>query len=171
MHVQAKARGVRISPRKVRLVVDLVRGMSAASALEQLRFMNKAAATPVFKLIQSAVANATHNYGIDPKTLVISSITADDGPILYRFMPRAMGRATPIRKRSTHIAVILDGAEPEEGFKQKAAEPSAKKAKAAPKTASAKPVSKTVAPKATNTSPKKKSAMRRTRSGAANKTS
>lgn len=113
MQVQAKARGVRISPRKVRLVVNLVRGMSAKTALDQLRFMKKGAATPVYKLIHSAVANAVHNFGIDPNTLVIKSITADDGPTLHRFMPRAMGRATPLRKRSTHIAVILDGADSE----------------------------------------------------------
>ncbi len=140
MQVQAKARGVRISPRKVRLVVDLVRGMSAKTALDQLRFMKKGAATPVYKLIHSAVANAVHNFGIDPLTLTIKAITADDGPTFYRFQPRAMGRATPLRKRSTHIAVILDGADPVSKPKAKEVEATSESTETAAEKPKKKPV-------------------------------
>jgi len=96
-----------MSPRKVRLVIDVVRGMKVERALQQLSFIHKAAARPVQILIKSAMANAEHNFKLDPKTLTIAKITADGGPILYRFTPKAFGRATPIRKRTTHITVVL----------------------------------------------------------------
>src|SRR3990167_9477167 len=108
MEVQAKVRYLRIAPRKVRLVVDLVRGLPVERALTELAFLSKASAEPVAKLIKSAMANAEHNYQIDPSTLYIKRITADGGPILYRYRPRAHGRAAPIRKRMTHVTVILD---------------------------------------------------------------
>lgn len=107
MDVTARLRNLRMSPRKVRLVVDLVRGMNAERALEQLTFLNKAATRPVAKLIQSAMANAKHNNKLDPQTLIIKKITADGAGITYRWMPRAHGRATPLRKRSTHLTVVL----------------------------------------------------------------
>ncbi len=107
MEVKAIARFVRMSPRKIRLVVDAVRGMNVNQAQGQLKFMNKAAATPVLKLLNSAVANAQHNFQLDPGNLTIKEIRADDGPTLKRFKPRAMGRATTIRKRTTHIGIIL----------------------------------------------------------------
>ena len=107
MEVNAKARFVRMSPRKVRLVIDVVRGMPIDKALAQLSFMKKEAAEPVYKLIASATANAEHNFGLDRSTLFVKSISADGGPVLHRFRPRAFGRAAPIRKRMSHIQVTL----------------------------------------------------------------
>ncbi len=107
MEVNAKARYIRMSVRKIRLVIDVVRGMPVERALAQLRFMKKAAAQPVIKVLASAVANAENNLGADRANLFIKAITADGGPILYRFAPRAFGRAAPIRKRTAHITVIL----------------------------------------------------------------
>jgi large subunit ribosomal protein L22 len=106
--MQARATYVRIAPRKVRLVVDIVRGKSVSQALNVLAFTRKKAARPVQKLLKSAVANAAENHGVnDVDTLVIDRITVDEGPMLKRFMPRARGRATPIRKRTSHIQIIL----------------------------------------------------------------
>lgn len=97
-----------MSPTKVRLVIDIVRGMKVREAQAQLAFMKKAAAEPVLKLLNSAIANATHNFQMDKDGLYIKSIVADGGPMLGRFRARAMGRAAPIRKRSTHISIVLD---------------------------------------------------------------
>jgi len=108
MEVRAKARYIRMSPRKVRLVVDVVRGLGVNEARNQLKFMNKAAAKPVLKLIESAVANAEHNFKLKSDNLFIKTITADGGPTLNRWKARARGRAAPIRKRTTHIIVALD---------------------------------------------------------------
>jgi large subunit ribosomal protein L22 len=96
-----------MSPRKVRLVVNMVRGMKVTDALDTLRFVNKAAAEPVTKILQSAAANAEHNFKLDRNALVISKITADGGPIAYRWQPHAFGRATQLRKRTTHLTVVL----------------------------------------------------------------
>lgn len=98
-----------MSPQKVRLVLDAVRGKTVAQARVQLRFLGKIAAEPVLKLINSACANATNNFGLSPDSLWVKKIVADGGPILYRYRPAAMGRSTPIRKRTTHITVILEG--------------------------------------------------------------
>ena len=108
MEIKAKARYIRTSPRKVRLVIDVIRGMRVAQAQTQLKFMKKDAAEPVLKLLNSAIANATNNFQIDPGGLFIKTITADGGPTLHRWMPRAFGRTTPIRKRTSHISIILD---------------------------------------------------------------
>jgi large subunit ribosomal protein L22 len=108
MEVKAKARFIRMSPRKVRLVVDVVRGKSVGEARTQLTFLNKAAVEPVLKLLNSAVANAVHNFGLNEKDLVIKEIMADGGPTLSRWRARAMGRAAPIRKRTTHISITLE---------------------------------------------------------------
>jgi large subunit ribosomal protein L22 len=106
--MKASATHIRISPRKVRTVVDTVRGKSVSQALSILAFTRKKAALPVQKLLKSAVANAAENNGIsDVDTLVIDRITVDEGPTLKRFTPRARGRATPIRKRTSHIRIIL----------------------------------------------------------------
>ncbi|MBU0625082.1 50S ribosomal protein L22 [Patescibacteria group bacterium] len=107
MEVKAIARNIRMSPRKVRLVADLVRGMDLSEAEAQLTFVRKAAARPVLKLILSAKANAGHNFKLGTDDLYIKTITVDGGPILHRWTPRAFGRATPIRKRTSHITVIL----------------------------------------------------------------
>jgi len=106
--MKASATHIRISPRKVRMVVDTVRGKSVSQALSILGFTRKKAALPVQKLLKSAVANAAENDGIsDVDTLVIDRIMVDEGPTLKRFMPRARGRATPIRKRTSHIRIVL----------------------------------------------------------------
>lgn len=106
--MKARATHIRISPRKVRMVVDTVRGKSVSQALSILEFTRKKAALPVQKLLKSAVANAVENDGVsDADMLVIDRITVDEGPTLKRYMPRARGRATPIRKRTSHIKVIL----------------------------------------------------------------
>jgi len=106
--MKASATHIRISPRKVRTVVDTVRGKSVSQALSILAFTRKKAALPVQKLLKSAVANAAENDGIsDVDTLVIDRIMVDEGPTLKRFMPRARGRATPIRKRTSHIRIVL----------------------------------------------------------------
>ncbi len=107
MEVKAYARFIRIAPRKVRLVTNLVKGKPALLAVRQLQFLNKLAAVPVRKLIQSAIANATHNAKLASETLIIKSITADGGPTLKRMTQRARGTGAPIRKRTTHIAVVL----------------------------------------------------------------
>jgi large subunit ribosomal protein L22 len=107
MEVIAKARFVRMAPRKVRLVAGLVRGLDLAKAEAQLRFLKKDAATPVLKLIRSAAANAQHNFKLEPSTLFVKTITVDGGPVMDRWRARAFGRAAPIRKRTSHITVIL----------------------------------------------------------------
>ena len=108
MQVKAHARFIRMSPRKVRLVIDLIRGARVQKAQTQLQFVNKAAAEPVRKLLNSAIANAMNNFQLNKDDLKIVSITADEGPILDRFHPRAHGRAMPIRKRSSHISITLE---------------------------------------------------------------
>jgi large subunit ribosomal protein L22 len=107
MEITAKARFIRMSPRKVRLVIDVIRGMDIASARQQLRFMKKAAAEPVTKLLNSAVANAEHNFKLSPETLYVKAIAADGGPALKRWTPKAFGRAAPIKKRMTHLSIVL----------------------------------------------------------------
>lgn len=96
-----------MSPRKVRLVVNTIRGLSVAAAETRLNFLPKLAAQPVLKLLNSAVANAEHNFKLEKKDLYVKFIVADGGPTLKRFRPRAFGRAAPIRKRTTHISLIL----------------------------------------------------------------
>jgi large subunit ribosomal protein L22 len=96
-----------MAPRKVRLVVDVVRGLPVAEAEMRLQFLKKDASRPVLKLLQSAIANAEHNFKLDRAKLYVKTITADAGVTLKRMHPRAMGRGAPIMKRSTHINIIL----------------------------------------------------------------
>lgn len=98
-----------MSPRKVRLIVEVIKGLFATEALKQLQFSSKHAAQPVIKLLNSAIANAVHNYHATPDSLIIKNAFVDGGSILYRWMPRAMGRATPIRKRTSHVTIVLNG--------------------------------------------------------------
>jgi len=105
--VKASARYVRIAPRKARLIADQVRGMHIESARALLQFSPRGAAHPIHKLINSAAANAENNHELIGDEMRISSITVDEGPTLRRFRPRAMGRATPINKRTSHIRVAL----------------------------------------------------------------
>jgi large subunit ribosomal protein L22 len=105
--VSATAKYVRISARKARLVADLVRGKPVPEALGILRFSTRAAAAPLTKALRSAMANAEHNGGLDADTLRLARVTVDEGPTIRRFRPRAMGRATRIRKRTCHITIGL----------------------------------------------------------------
>lgn len=105
--VRAIARYIRMSPHKVRRVLDQIRGRSYREALIVLEFMPYRACTPVLKALRSAVANAEHNQGLDPANLVVSQAFADAGPSLKRFRPRAQGRAYPIRKPTCHITVAV----------------------------------------------------------------
>jgi ribosomal protein L22 len=109
--VKASARYVRIAPRKARLIADQVRGMHIGSARALLQFSPRGAAHPIHKLINSAAANAENNHDLIGDEMRIASITVDEGPTLRRYRPRAMGRATPINKRTSHIRVALTPAE------------------------------------------------------------
>ena len=104
----AVARFVRVSPTKARRVIDLVRGKSVSEALDILRWAPQAASEPVAKVIASAAANAQNNEGLDPATLVVATVYADGGPTAKRIRPRAQGRAYRIRKRTSHITVIVE---------------------------------------------------------------
>jgi len=105
--VHAKARYVRTSARKARLVCDHIRGKDVAEARAILAFTPRAAAKPWLKLLESAVANAEHNHELVGEELRIAAVHADEGPTLKRFRPRAMGRATRIRKRTSHLSITL----------------------------------------------------------------
>ncbi len=105
--VRASAKYVRVAPRKVRLVADQVRGKQIDEARALLRFSTRSAARDVAKLIDSAAANAENNHDLVADDMLISEITVDDGPTLKRYQPRALGRATKIDKRTSHIAVAL----------------------------------------------------------------
>jgi large subunit ribosomal protein L22 len=104
---RAVARGVRVAPMKARRVVDLIRYLPTDEALALLRFAPQAASEPVAKVLASAMANAENNLDLDPETLGVSHAYVDEGPTLKRFRPRAMGRATPIRKRTSHLTIQL----------------------------------------------------------------
>ncbi|GGE20914.1 50S ribosomal protein L22 [Marinithermofilum abyssi] len=104
---KAVARYVRIAPRKARLVIDLIRGKSVAEALAILRYTPKAASPIIEKVLRSAIANAEHNNELDPQNLVVKTAVVDEGPTMKRFRPRAMGRASRINKRTSHITVVV----------------------------------------------------------------
>ena len=104
---KAIAKNVRVTPRKVRLVIDLVRGLPVKQALGILANVNKAASVPVSKLIKSAAANATNNFGMDEDALYIAEIYATDGLRMKRYLPRAKGSASGLVKRSSHITVVV----------------------------------------------------------------
>jgi large subunit ribosomal protein L22 len=109
MIAHAHLRQLRIAPRKVRAVADLVRGKPVGHALNLLRFTSRAAALPLAKLLRSAVANAQQAaQDTDVDRLVIALLTVDQGPSMKRFMPRAMGRASKILKKTSHVSVGLD---------------------------------------------------------------
>jgi large subunit ribosomal protein L22 len=108
MEARAVAKYIRMSPQKVRLVVDLVRGKKVVEAQRILSFTRRRAAAAVAKLINSARANAAQNPRIDEDILYVKSIFVDQGPSLKRWRARAQGRAAPIKKRTSHITVVLD---------------------------------------------------------------
>jgi large subunit ribosomal protein L22 len=108
VEVKARAKFVRTAPRKARMVTELVKGKAVGDALNILAFTKKAPAKIVAKLVKSAVANADQIKNVDVDNLFIKQITVDQGPTMKRFRPRAMGRATVIRKRMSHITVVLE---------------------------------------------------------------
>lgn len=113
--VKAVARYIRMSPFKVRRVLDQIRGRSYREALIILEFMPYRACEPILKVLRSAVANAEHNAGYTPADLVITQAYADQGPVLKRYRPRAQGRAYQIRKPTCHITIVVaPGAEQED---------------------------------------------------------
>jgi large subunit ribosomal protein L22 len=106
--IKAKLKHLRISPRKVRLAADLIRGLSVREAEQQLIFLNKRSASQILRLLRSAVANAQHNASLPKENLYISEILVDAGPTLKRWRPRAMGRASNIMKRTSHVTIVLN---------------------------------------------------------------
>jgi large subunit ribosomal protein L22 len=113
MEVKAQARFVRVTPFKARRVVDLIRGQHVEEARRILRFTPRAAALPVRKVLDSAIANAEHNHQLPADALFVSRAFVDEGPTLKRYRPRALGRAYRIRKRTSHITVVVDSREAE----------------------------------------------------------
>jgi len=116
----ARATHVRVTPMKARRVIDLIRDMPAQQALAVLKFAPQAASEPIAKVLASAMANAEHNFSLDPETLIISRAYVDEGPTLKRFQPRAQGRAYRIRKRTSHITIELESIENPVGKKGRA---------------------------------------------------
>ncbi len=112
MEARAQARYVRVTPMKARRVIDLIRGMNAADAQAVLKFAPQAASEPIGKVLDSAIANATNNHAMDARGLVVSAAYVDEGPTMKRIRPRAQGRAYRIRKRSSHITVIVSDGVP-----------------------------------------------------------
>ncbi len=113
MEAKAQARFVRIAPRKARIVMDLIRGKDAGEAFSILRFIPKQASGIIAKVLHSALANAEHNYEMNKDDIYVYRAYVDEGPTLKRFRPRAFGRAARIRKRTSHLTIILK--EREEG--------------------------------------------------------
>ena len=107
MQAKAMAKYVRISPRKVRQVVNLIRGKKVSDAFAILQFTPNGSTDDVVKVLKSAVANSGHNYNMNVDELIITEICVDQGPTLKRIKPRAMGRADQIRKRTSHITVVV----------------------------------------------------------------
>jgi large subunit ribosomal protein L22 len=118
---KARATHVRVTPRKARRVIDLIRDLPCDQALAVLRFAPQSASEPIYKVLASAMANAEHNLDLDPETLFVSRAWVDEGPTMKRFRPRAQGRASRINKRSSHITVeVVSIAAPEPEPKQRA---------------------------------------------------
>ncbi len=105
--VTAQLRHYRMGPRKMRLIANAIRGKRALRAVVMLSVLNKKGAKPLMKLVNSAIANAKNNHSLSPENLIISTITVDGGPVLKRFMPKAHGRATPVRERTSHVKIAL----------------------------------------------------------------
>lgn len=146
MEVVAKHRNLRMSPRKVRLILPQFRNRNALEAVAELELTAGKAALPVAKAIKSAVANAEHNYSLDPNSLVVRKLTADEGPAFKRYVPASRGRAMGIKRQTSHLTVVLADVPMPKGsgavkravkkvVPKKAAKPAAKDA-AAPKAGS-----------------------------------
>jgi large subunit ribosomal protein L22 len=175
----AIARFVRVSPRKARRVIDLVRGRSVEDALDILRWAPQAASEPVAKVIASAAANAQNNNGLDPATLVVATVYADEGPTAKRIRPRAQGRAFRIRRRTSHITVVVESRPAKDQRSAKstrarraeaskaAAKAPAKKAPAKKAPANKAPAKKAAAKSAATKAPTKKAADKSAEAGTA----
>ena len=120
MKVVAKLNYLHISPRKVRAVAGVVKGLRAAEALAQLKFVPNRAAGPLFKLMKSAIADAENNFSLEPSSLRIAELKVDGGPVFKRFRPGSKGRAAPLKKRTSHVKLVLEG--------ERTASPQARKA-------------------------------------------
>ena len=118
MKTKAKLRYLRIAPRKVRLVVDLIRGKKVEQAQTILKFTNKKASQPLSKLLATAIADAKNNFQLDPSNLVISKITVDEGPKYKRWRPRSRGMVHQIQKKTSHITLVLDEIKPGKKLKK-----------------------------------------------------
>ncbi|HEY7875473.1 MAG TPA: 50S ribosomal protein L22 [Actinomycetota bacterium] len=161
----ASASFVRISPTKARLVVNLIRGRHVDDARRVLKFTQRAAAAPIAKVLESAIANAEHNRGLPGDELVVARAWIDEGPTLKRFRPRALGRATRIRKRTCHISIVVGRSE--DTIAELPERPASKQTtKRARKTTAGKEGAETAASTATEASPdktsKKKTASKKT---------
>ena len=154
MEARAQARFVRVTPMKARRVVDLIRGLPAADAQAVLRFAPQDASDPVGKVLDSAIANATNNHNLDPASLVVAEAYVDEGPTMRRFRPRAQGRAFRIRKRTSHITVVLETLDVAPPVK-------AQKSNSSKKSTAAKAAPKAAAPKAEDKAPAKKAAAKK----------
>jgi len=110
--VKATLRFLKMGPRKVRLIADTMRGHKAVILLERLPLKHQKAAIPMLKLLKSAIANAKINHKYEAETLRVKSVTVDGGPMVKRWMPKAHGRATPLRQRTSHINLVLISEEP-----------------------------------------------------------
>lgn len=108
MPVTAKLKYLRIAPRKVRLIADLIRGKTVEEAQTILNFVRKRAVEPLLKLLKSAIASARHDFQLEEQNLYISKITVDEGPKYKRWMPRARGQASEIQKKTSHLTIVLE---------------------------------------------------------------
>ena len=142
MKAKAKLNYLHIAPRKVRLVADLIRGMDAKEAEAQLKFLTKRAAKPILKLLNSAIANAQNNFNIEKDNLFVSSIQVNEGPPFKRWRARAMGRAAPIIKRTSHINLVLETKKEVKPKKKSVAKPEVVKLKKTEEIKREKPVEK-----------------------------
>lgn len=120
MEVKAKLKNLQMTPKKVRLVASVVRGLPVLEAQQQLLFMSRWAARPIRKLLDSAIANAENNYKLDRSNLYVKRIAVDEGRTLKRWKPRAFGRASQIRKRMSRVIIILDEKQRQEKIKRSA---------------------------------------------------
>lgn len=127
MQVKAKLNYLRIAPRKLRLLADLIRSKKIEEAQAILNFTVKKGSDPILKLLASALANAKNNFQLDPSNLYISKITVDEGPKYKRWMPRARGNAAEIQKKTSHITLVLDELKPGKKVKKEKKEPVSEK--------------------------------------------
>lgn len=119
MEVKAKLRHYHLAPRKVRLVLNVIKGLDVGPALKQLQFVNKKSAPAIIKLLNSAIANAVNNFFLDKDNLFIKTVFADQGPAIKRWRPRAHGRAAQIKKLTSHVTLVLEERIPSKNPKKK----------------------------------------------------